>query len=44
MRDINKRAKNVNVVVKLDMAKAYDRISWVFLTKVMRKFGFGENN
>ncbi|XP_049393529.1 uncharacterized protein LOC125857915 [Solanum stenotomum] len=40
--DINKRKKNTIVVVKLDMTKAYDRVSWVFLTKVMRKFGFSE--
>ena len=31
-----------NVVLKLDMAKAYDRVFWNFLTQVMRKFGFGE--
>lgn len=42
LRDINKRAKHVNVVVKLNMAKAYDRMSWIFLTKVMRRFGFRE--
>lgn len=42
VRDINKRAKHFNVVIKLDMAKAYDRDSWVFLTKVMRRFCFGE--
>lgn len=35
IRDINKRNRLVNVVVKLDM-------SWVILTKVMRKFGFLE--
>lgn len=29
-------------MVKLDMGKAYDRVSWVFLTKVMRKFEFVE--
>lgn len=28
--------------MKLDMAKAYDRISWVFRTKVLRGFGFSE--
>lgn len=30
------------MVVKLDMAKAYDRVSWFFLIKVMRRFGFTE--
>lgn len=42
IRDINKRNKHHNVVVKLDMTKAYDRVSWIFLTKVMRSFEFGE--
>ncbi|XP_059310981.1 uncharacterized protein LOC132062423 [Lycium ferocissimum] len=42
VRDIKKRTKTANVVVKLDMAKAYDRVSWLFLTKVLRKFGFSE--
>ncbi|XP_049353834.1 secreted RxLR effector protein 78-like [Solanum verrucosum] len=42
IRDINRRNKNINVVVKLDMAKAYDRVSGIFLTKVLRKFGFAE--
>nr|XP_016467082.1 PREDICTED: uncharacterized protein LOC107789726 [Nicotiana tabacum] len=31
-----------NVVLKLDMTKAYDRLSWLFLTKVLRKMGFSE--
>lgn len=42
IRDIYRRSQNVNVVVKLDMAKAYDRVSWIFLTKVLRRFGFAE--
>lgn len=27
IRDINVRDKNTNIVIKLDMAKAYDRLS-----------------
>lgn len=42
IRDINRRNKLVNVVVKLDMTKAYDKVSWIFLTNVMKKFGFSE--
>lgn len=42
IRDINKRSKQHNVVVKLDITKAYERVSWVFLTKVLKKFGFSE--
>lgn len=30
------------MVIKLDMAKAYDRVSWLFLTKVLRQMEFGE--
>lgn len=29
-----------NVFMKLDMSKAYDKISWTFLTSVLRKLGF----
>jgi len=31
-----------NIILKLDMTKAYDRLSWLFLTKVLRKMGFTE--
>ncbi|XP_060200890.1 uncharacterized protein LOC132629180 [Lycium barbarum] len=31
-----------NVVIKLDMAKAYDRVSWSFTNLVLRKMGFKE--
>ncbi|XP_059301845.1 uncharacterized protein LOC132053756 [Lycium ferocissimum] len=42
VRDINIRASNTNVVITLDMTKAYDRLSWIFLTRVLRQFSFGE--
>ncbi|XP_019253806.1 PREDICTED: uncharacterized protein LOC109232489 [Nicotiana attenuata] len=31
-----------NVIMKLDMTKSYDRLSWLFLTKVLRRMGFSE--
>lgn len=40
--DIRKRGKPANVFIKLDMAKAYDRVSYFFLMKVLRKMGFAE--
>lgn len=42
VHDIRIRGKPANVVIKLDMKKAYDRVSWLFLTKILRKMGFGE--
>ncbi|XP_075083470.1 uncharacterized protein LOC142167211 [Nicotiana tabacum] len=41
--DIGLRTKvGPNVVIKLDMSKAYDRLSWLFLTRVLRKMEFCE--
>ncbi|XP_060190564.1 uncharacterized protein LOC132619785 [Lycium barbarum] len=42
VHDIRIRGNPANVIIKLDMAKAYDRVSWLFLTKVLRRMGFGE--
>nr|XP_016450038.1 PREDICTED: uncharacterized protein LOC107774897 [Nicotiana tabacum] len=39
---IRLRGKPANVVIKLDMAKAYDRVSWKYLMHVLRKIGFAE--
>lgn len=38
--DIRKRIKTVNMVIKLDMAKDYDRVEWRFLIKVLEQMGF----
>ncbi|XP_060210732.1 uncharacterized protein LOC132637695 [Lycium barbarum] len=40
--NIRLRGKLANVVLKLDMAKSYDRVSWMFLIRVLRKMGFAE--
>ncbi|KAL0454965.1 UNVERIFIED_CONTAM: hypothetical protein Slati_0835700 [Sesamum latifolium] len=34
------RYKNSNLVIKLDMWKAYDRVSWNFLITIMQQMGF----
>ncbi|XP_071912409.1 uncharacterized protein [Coffea arabica] len=39
---IRKASREGNVVLKIDMAKAYDRVSWPFLIQVLRRFGFCE--
>lgn len=31
-----------NMVLKLDMEKAYDRVQWLFLLKIMQKLGFSD--
>ncbi|XP_042939346.1 uncharacterized protein LOC122274369 [Carya illinoinensis] len=42
VQSINKKARGGNVVLKIDMAKAYDSVAWKFLIQVLAAFGFSE--
>ena len=37
-----KSGKMVEMASKLDMSKAYNRVEWVFLEKIMQKMGFAD--
>lgn len=43
IEDIGKPRKGSNVVIKLDMAKAYDHVAWPFICFMLRQLGFCEN-
>ncbi|XP_070043185.1 secreted RxLR effector protein 78-like [Nicotiana tomentosiformis] len=42
--DIRMRGKPANVVIMLDMAKAYDRVNWKYLLQVLRKMRFAKHS
>ena len=37
-----KEGKESYMAIKLDMSKAYDRVEWCFLKKIMERMGFNE--
>ena len=40
IQGLNRKVRGGNLILKLDMAKAFDRISWSFIAAVLRAFGF----
>ena len=38
-----KKGQRALCAVKLDMHKAYDRVEWIFLEKIMTKLGFDQH-
>lgn len=42
VHDIDHKGKNGNLLMKLDMTKAYDRVQWSFLYAVLRRMCFPE--
>ncbi|XP_058080615.1 uncharacterized protein LOC131228766 [Magnolia sinica] len=39
-RHIDKKVRGGNILIKLDMEKAYDKLDWEFLKAVLRRFSF----
>ncbi|XP_060210211.1 uncharacterized protein LOC132637082 [Lycium barbarum] len=42
IKNIKKPQKKWNVVMKLDIAKAYDRVAWLYLYSLMERLGFSK--
>ncbi|XP_058111306.1 uncharacterized protein LOC131254334 [Magnolia sinica] len=40
LRDLNRRVRGGNILVKLNIEKAYNRVEWPFLKRVLKLFGF----
>ncbi|XP_058092672.1 uncharacterized protein LOC131239131 [Magnolia sinica] len=43
VHDLDRRVFRGNLIIKLDMEKAYDRVEWDFLDIMLKKFGFDQH-
>ncbi|VFQ73955.1 unnamed protein product [Cuscuta campestris] len=44
MHKLDSKVRGGNVMIKLDMAKAFDKISWNYLQAILQAFGFNEQS
>ncbi|XP_058111764.1 secreted RxLR effector protein 78-like [Magnolia sinica] len=42
MRNIDRKSRGGNLIIKLDQEKAYDKVEWGFLKMVMKRFCFSD--
>lgn len=43
VQSLNKKVKGENLMLKIDMAKAYDRVDWSFILWILQSFGFSSH-
>lgn len=40
VQSLNARTRGGNMIIKMEMMKAYDRVNWAFLSQMLGAFGF----
>lgn len=42
LHDLDRKTRGGNLILKIDLSKAYDRLNWNYLLCVMEKLGFSK--